>query len=84
MFAGGSENVTDPPDTLGVLGLGAGAGAGVGVGAGAGLGAFVFGAQYGAGEYDLDSDLLCPPLSAIALTAANIRPIARYLFMISL
>ena len=88
MFAGGSENVTDPLGTLGVLGLGAGAGdggglagvgagAGAGVGAGLGLGAFVLGAQYGAGagEY-LDSDLLCPPLSAIATdaTVANRTP----------
>jgi len=88
LFAAGSENVTDPLGTLGVLELGAGvgdgaglagvgAGDGAGVGAGEGLGAFVLGAQYGAGagEY-LDSDLLCPPLSAIAVdaTAANRIP----------
>ena len=96
MFAAGSENVTDPLGTLGVLELGAGvgggeglagvgAGAGAGVGAGAGLGAFVLGAQYGAGagEY-LDSDLLCPPFPAIAVdaTAANRIPrIALFIYV---
>ena len=75
--------MTDPCEVVGADTLGAGAGDGAGLldgaGAGAGLGAgeVVLGAQYGAGagEY-LDSDLLCPPLSAIATdaTAANRTP----------